>query len=80
MAAVIIGGTSHIGGNGTIIGTFLGCVLMATITNFLVLCGVSTQAQQLIFGAILVIAIFIDKYRRTMPVSYTHLDVYKRQR
>ncbi len=66
MGAVIIGGTSHKGGNGTILGTLLGCLLMAVITNFLVMCGVSTQAQQLIFGIILVIAIFIDKYRRSM--------------
>ena len=64
MGAVIIGGTSWKGGNGTIIGTVLGCLLMAVITNFLVMCGVSTQAQQLIFGIILVVAIFIDKWRR----------------
>lgn len=66
MGAVIIGGTSWKGGNGTILGTVLGCLLMTVITNFLVMCGVSTQAQQLIFGIILVIAIFIDKWRRTL--------------
>ena len=66
MGAVIIGGTSWKGGNGTIAGTVLGCLLMAVITNFLVMCGVNTQAQQLIFGIILVIAIFIDKWRRSI--------------
>ena len=64
MAAVIIGGTSPAGGNGTIVGTAIGCVLLATITNFLVFIGIPATAQQLIFGIILILAIFIDRYRR----------------
>ena len=64
MASVIIGGTSMFGGQGTIIGSALGCILFATITNALIIMGVSTFWQNLIFGIILLIAIFIDKYRR----------------
>ena len=64
MAAVIIGGTSPAGGSGTIPGTAFGCILLATITNFLVFLGIPANAQQLIFGIILIIAIFIDRYRR----------------
>ena len=64
MAAVIIGGTSPAGGSGTIVGTAFGCILLATITNFLVFLGIPANAQQLIFGIILIIAIFIDRYRR----------------
>lgn len=64
MAAVIIGGTSPAGGSGTIIGTAFGCILLASISNFLVFIGVPATAQQLIFGAILIAAIFIDRYRR----------------
>ena len=64
MAAVIIGGTSPAGGSGTVIGTAFGCILLAAISNFLVFLGIPATAQQLIFGAILISAIFIDRYRR----------------
>ncbi len=64
MAAVIIGGTSMMGGSGTILGSFLGCILLAVINNGLVLMRVSTNWQNMIFGIILVISLFIDKYRR----------------
>ncbi len=64
MAAVIIGGTSPAGGSGTVVGTAFGCILLASIANFLVFLGVPATAQQLIFGVILIAAIFIDRYRR----------------
>ena len=62
MASVIIGGTSMFGGQGTIVGSALGCILFATIQNVLIVMGISTFWQNLIFGVILLIAIFIDKY------------------
>jgi len=65
MASAIIGGTSMFGGSGTVFGSALGCILFATITNSLIVMHVSTFWQNLIFGIILIIAIFIDKYRRT---------------
>lgn len=64
MAAVIIGGTSMFGGSGTVLGSFLGCLLLAVINNGLVLMRVSTNWQNMIFGLILIISLFIDKYRR----------------
>ena len=64
MAAVIIGGTSMFGGSGSVLGSFLGCLLLAVINNGLVLMHVSTNWQNMIFGLILVISLFIDKYRR----------------
>jgi ribose transport system permease protein len=64
MASVIIGGTSMFGGSGTIVGSALGCILLATITNALIVMGVSSFWQNLIFGIILLISLFIDKYRR----------------
>lgn len=63
MASVIIGGTSLYGGSGTIIGTVLGCILFATITNALPVMGVSNSWQKVVFGVILVIALFIDQLR-----------------
>ncbi len=64
MSSVIIGGTSMMGGSGTIIGSLLGCLLLAIINNGLVLMHVSSFWQNLIFGGILIISIIIDKYRR----------------
>ena len=64
MAAVIIGGTSIYGGTATIIGAALGCILLSTIQNALIVIGVSTFWQNLVFGAILLISLFVDKYRR----------------
>ncbi len=64
MAAVIIGGASVGGGSGSLIGSFLGCVLIAVIKNGLVLMQVSSYWQNLVFGAILVLSLYIDKVRR----------------
>lgn len=63
MASVIIGGTSLYGGSGSIIGAVLGCVLFAAISNALPVMGVSNSWQKVVFGIILVIALFIDRMR-----------------
>lgn len=65
MASVIIGGTSMFGGSGTVIGSLLGTILFAMITNALIVMEVSTFWQKVVFGAILILALFIDKYRRS---------------
>jgi len=64
IAAVIVGGTSMMGGVGTIIGTCIGCVLLAMITNVLIMLGVSAYWQAFVFGLILIISLFIDRYRQ----------------
>ncbi len=66
MAAVIIGGTSMFGGNGSVIGSILGCILLAVISNGLVLVRVDSFWQNLIFGVILLISVAIDKYRQKL--------------
>jgi len=65
MASVIIGGTSMMGGSGSVIGSLLGCLMLAVINNGLVLMRVSSFWQNMIFGGILLAALFIDKYRRS---------------
>ena len=66
MAAVIIGGTSLFGGSGSIVGTILGCLLLAVISNGLVLMRIDSFWQNLIFGIILLISVAIDKYRQKL--------------
>ncbi|MDD2956917.1 MAG: ABC transporter permease [Lachnospiraceae bacterium] len=64
MSSVIIGGTAMRGGSGTIIGSVLGCMLFAVITNALVVMGISTNWQNVVYGLILVAALLIDYFRQ----------------
>jgi ribose/xylose/arabinose/galactoside ABC-type transport system permease subunit len=63
IAAVVIGGTSLVGGAGTIIGTFLGALFMATISNGMTLIKVSPFWQQMVMGIVLLLACSIDQIR-----------------
>lgn len=64
MASVIIGGVGLGGGFGSIVGTFLGSLLIASIKSGLVMMHVSSYWQNLVFGAILIASLYVDKYRR----------------
>ena len=64
IAAVIIGGTSLFGGKGTIMGTFLGALFMTVLTNGMSLMRVSPYWQQFIIGAIIILAVAMDQYKR----------------
>ena len=63
MAAVIIGGMSMAGGQGNIINTLLGVILMSIVANGMGLLGLNPYFQMLFKGAILIGAIFIDTLR-----------------
>jgi len=60
IAAVVIGGTSLMGGIGTITGTAIGVILIASIRNGLVLLGVSAFWQMAAIGALILVAVFLD--------------------
>jgi len=63
IAAVILGGASLAGGEGNIIGTFLGVFLLGTLTNGLIQLNVPSEWQMVAAGAVLMIALFIDSWR-----------------
>jgi ribose transport system permease protein len=64
VAAVVIGGTSIFGGRGTMLGTFLGLLLLGVVTNGLISSGVEPNWQTLAVGAIMISAIGFDVLRR----------------
>jgi ribose/xylose/arabinose/galactoside ABC-type transport system permease subunit len=64
IAAVVIGGTSLFGGEGTIVGTIIGALLMAVIRNGLTLMHVTAFYQQIVIGVVIILAVLIDRWRR----------------
>jgi ribose transport system permease protein len=64
IAAAVIGGASLFGGEGKVVGTLLGALLIALIRNGSVLLDINTFYQQVIIGVIIWIAVFWDRYRR----------------
>lgn len=61
ISAVVLGGTNLFGGDGTLLGTFLGTIILAVIGNGLILLQVSPFYEQIIKGTILVIAIVLNR-------------------
>lgn len=64
IAAVILGGTSFVGGTGSIVGTLVGALIIAVLSNGLVLLGVSDIWQYIIKGLVIIGAVALDSYRR----------------
>lgn len=73
IAAVIIGGTSLFGGRGTIYGTVLGAILLAMMTNALVIAGVDNFWQLVIMGLIVILAVAINNLRERRISVFTLL-------
>ena len=65
IAAVVIGGTSMTGGIGTLAGTFFGVLIIGVMNNSLDLLGVPSYYQQVIKGALIVIAVLLDPSRKS---------------
>lgn len=63
IAAVILGGTALSGGRGSVIGTFFGALLMATINYGLILGGLDSSQQQIIRGIIIVLAVALARQK-----------------
>ncbi len=63
IAAVVIGGASLSGGEGTVLGAVIGALLMTTIRTGCVLNGIPTPWTEVITGSIIVLAVIIDRLR-----------------
>ena len=64
IAAVVIGGTSLFGGEGNLFASLVGALIIATLRNGLNVLGVYAFWQQVAIGAILIAAVYLDRWRR----------------
>ncbi len=64
IAAVVIGGTSLAGGRGRIVGTLVGALIIGVISNGLNLLNVSSFYQQIVKGAIILVAVLFDRSQK----------------
>jgi len=60
IAATVIGGTSLMGGEGRVIGTLIGALIMGVLRNGLNLLGVSSFVQQTVIGSVIILAVLMD--------------------
>lgn len=65
IAAVVLGGSSFIGGQATVVGTLLGVLFIAVLQNGLNLLGVSDLWQGVVTGIVLIVAVWFDRLRGT---------------
>jgi ribose transport system permease protein len=65
IAAVVVGGTSLSGGKGSVIGTFIGAMLIAVLRNGLNLLNVGSYVQQVVVGSVILLAVLVDRLRRS---------------
>lgn len=61
IAAVVLGGTSLTGGRGWIVGTLIGALIIGVLNNGLNLIGVSSFFQQVVKGAVILLAVLVDR-------------------
>jgi ribose/xylose/arabinose/galactoside ABC-type transport system permease subunit len=60
IAAAVIGGTSTLGGKGTIFGTVIGVLIIGVLTNALTFLAVPIQGQSVVKGLVIIVAIVLD--------------------
>ncbi len=63
IAAVVVGGTSLMGGRGSVIGTFFGALLIGVLYNAMNLLNVDSYLQKVLLGAVILLAVVLDELR-----------------
>jgi ribose/xylose/arabinose/galactoside ABC-type transport system permease subunit len=64
IAATVMGGTSLFGGEGGVVGTIIGALIIATLRNGLNLLNVQSYYQQLAIGLVIILAVALDRFRQ----------------
>jgi len=64
IAAVVVGGTSLMGGRGTIVGTFFGALLIGSLNNAMNLLHIDSYLQMVVLGVVILLAVALDELRK----------------
>ena len=64
IAAAVIGGTSLMGGRGTVAGTFFGALLIGVLNNVMNLLHIQSYTQETVLGGVILIAVILDELRK----------------
>ena len=65
VAAAVVGGASLRGGEGRMVGTLLGALLIAVIQNGMNLTGVGSHPQKVVLGAVILGAVLVDQWKKS---------------
>ncbi len=76
IAAVVIGGTSLMGGRGSVVNSFFGVLIIATLEAGLAQIGASEPKKRVITGSVIVVAVIFDAWRHRLAGS--KLNIFKR--
>lgn len=69
IAACVIGGASFMGGKGTMIGTMIGALIIATLRNGFTLLSIDSAVQNMVLGLVIIGAVLLDVTRESMAVK-----------
>lgn len=73
IAAVVIGGTSLMGGRGSVVNSFFGVLIIATLEAGLAQVGASEPVKRLVTGVVIVLAVMLDAWRHHLRGAKFHL-------
>lgn len=74
VSAVILGGVSLSGGKGTIYGAMIGVLILGVLSNGLILLNISSFWQDIVRGFVIILAVFIDEFRKQRLANRTFRD------
>ena len=77
IAACIIGGASFTGGKGTMIGTMIGALIIATLRNGFTLLSIDSAVQNIVLGLVIILAVLMDVIRAQMEAKRRRLAAAK---
>ncbi|RRD94761.1 ABC transporter permease [Clostridiales bacterium COT073_COT-073] len=75
IAAVVLGGAKITGGSGSVLGTFLGVVLMKLISNNLILLGIPTNWSKLMTGVLIIAGVFFSSYKEILAKQRVNSNI-----
>lgn len=78
IAAAVIGGTSLMGGRGSVLSTFFGVAIIAVLNHGLVAVDVKDELKRIVTGAVIVAAVILDQYRHRLGMGRGNVELGKR--